>query len=172
MTTKDIITLIEFMKNKTYNQKAFAKGLGTTKVVFLLSPLPPNIGFSKEKHVFIIKTRFFLACWQISSSALDRTQCARVRAGLQGPCGVALNDGARVLADVDMRLITPLGLEHSALDHSTCALDRTARELLHHFAYFSSFNHILMSVTCRTLKNQKLTKTLEEDTPMGLTNIS
>ena len=85
---------------------------------------------------------------------------AQMRAGLQGPCGAALNDGTRVSTDVGMCSIAPL------------ALDRTAEELLHPFAYFSPFNHILMLVTCSTLKHQKLTKILEKDTAKGLTNIS
>ena len=92
--------------------------------------------------------------------------------GLQGPCCAALNDGARVSVDVGMCSIAPLGLERSALDHSTCALDRTTRELLHPFAYLPPFNLILMSVTCSTLRHQKLTKKLEKYTSKSLTNIS
>ena len=141
------------MKKENLQSKSNWKGLGTTKVVFLLSTAPPKVGFTEEKHVFIIITRFFFVCWQISSSALDRTQCARAHTSLQGPCGVALNDGARVSVDVGMRSITPLGIERSALNRSTCALDCTARELLHPFAYFPPFNRILMSVTYNILKH-------------------
>ena len=35
----------------------------------------------------------------------------RAHVGLRGPCGVALNDDARVSADVDMRLIVGLTLD-------------------------------------------------------------
>ena len=59
-----------------------------------------------------------------------------------------------------------------ALDCNTCALDRTTRELLHPFVYFPPFNHILMLMTCCTLKHQELTKTLEKDMAKSLTNIS
>ena len=100
-----------------------------------------------------------------TDAGLDRTWCARACEGLQGPYGAALNDGARVSADVGMCLIMPLGLKLGALD-------RTSRELLRHFTYFSPVNRILMAVTCSTLKHQKLTKTLEKDTTKGLTNIS
>ena len=91
---------------------------------------------------------------------IDQLEYAQVRASLQGPCGATLNDGAWVSADVGMRLIVPFGL------------DRTAKKLLHPFAYFSPLNCILMSVTCSNLKHQKLTKTFEKDTAKGITNIS
>jgi hypothetical protein len=41
----------------------------------------------------------------------DQLECARVQAGLQSPCDAALNDGARVSADVGKCSIVPLGLE-------------------------------------------------------------
>jgi hypothetical protein len=47
---------IEFMKNKHLQSKNIHKGLGMIKVVFLLSTAPPNVGFTKENDVFIIKT--------------------------------------------------------------------------------------------------------------------
>ena len=44
MTTKDIITSIEFMKKQNLQSKGVCQGLGTTKVVFLFSTAPPNVG--------------------------------------------------------------------------------------------------------------------------------
>jgi hypothetical protein len=103
----------------------------------------------------------------------NQLECAQSRAGHQGPCGAALNDDARVSADVACARSCLLGLSTGALNHRTCAIDRTAREALISFcAYFPPFNCILMSVTCNTLRHQKLTKILENNTAKSLTNIS
>jgi hypothetical protein len=80
MITKDITISNEFMKKQNLQSKSVHKGLGTTKVVFLLSTAPPNVGFTKEKHAFIIKKYCSLACCQISSSALDRARVFKVLA--------------------------------------------------------------------------------------------
>jgi hypothetical protein len=55
MITKDMSKSNEIMKNKNLQLKNVHTGLRTTKVAFLLSTAPPNIGFTKEKCVFIIK---------------------------------------------------------------------------------------------------------------------
>jgi hypothetical protein len=109
----------------------------------------------------------------IDRNVLDLTLCARAQLGLQVPCGAALNDDTRISTDMAYAQSCLLGSNASALDHRTCALDRTARETLISFcAYFPPFNRILMSMTCNTLRHQKLTKTLENNTAKSLINIS
>jgi outer membrane lipoprotein-sorting protein len=73
---------IEFMKNKHLQSKSVHKGLGTTKVVFLLSTTPRNVGFTKENDVFIIKkkTKIFSRATksaQALSITLDRSALER-----------------------------------------------------------------------------------------------
>jgi hypothetical protein len=52
MITKDMLKSVEFMKNKDLQSENVHKGLGKTKVVFLLSTVPPNM-FTMKKIVFI-----------------------------------------------------------------------------------------------------------------------
>ena len=49
-----------------------------TKVLFLLSTASPNVGFTKEKHVFITIKKLGFRC-QIIASALDRTCVFKVQ---------------------------------------------------------------------------------------------
>ena len=150
-------------EKKNLQSKSVQKGLGMTKGMFLLSTTPPNKGFTKEKHVFIIVTMVFSCAdrstrvHSIALRALERNvRVFKVLAAwhLMIALGFQL-----MWACAQLRL---LGLSPGALDHSTCVLDHIARELLHPFAYFSPFNRILMLVTCSTLKHQKLTKILEK----------
>ena len=84
--------------------------------------------------------------------AQSHLRCAGAHADLQGFCGAALNDGTKVTADMDMRLIALLGNFYS-------------------FGLFPPLNCTFMLRTCRTLRHQKLTKTLEKDIAKSLTNI-
>jgi hypothetical protein len=109
MITIDIETSIEFIKKQNLQSKSVHKGLATTKVVFLLSTAPPNMGFTKENDKFIIKTRVFscavksarvhsIAPSAIDCTAIDLNPCARSQSVLQVPYGTALNDYARVFS--------------------------------------------------------------------------
>ena len=49
MITIDIETSIEFIKKQNLQSKSVHKGLGMTKLMFLLSMAPPHLGFTKEK---------------------------------------------------------------------------------------------------------------------------
>jgi hypothetical protein len=93
----------------------------------------------------------------------DRLKCARSHASLQVPCGAALNDDARVSADMACTRSCLLGL-------NVCALDRTARESF--CAYFPPFNCILMSMTYNTLRHPTLKKKKKNNTVKSLTHIS
>ena len=99
--------------------------MNDSKVMFCALNGTSNVGFTKEKQAFIIITRVFSRAAKsarvrlIALSTLDRTQCARERAGLQGPCGATLNDDVRVTVDVDMRPIVGLTLDRRcARSHS------------------------------------------------------
>ena len=93
------------MKKQNLQSKSVRKGLGTTKVVFSLSTAPPNVGVTKEKHVFIIITRVFLHSTRsarVRSIALK--VCSSTLESLSS-CRMALSYGTRVTADMGMRSI-------------------------------------------------------------------
>jgi hypothetical protein len=62
MTTKYIKISIEFIEKCNLKSKSVRKVLGTTKVVFLLSTAPPNVGLQVKRmlHIIIKKTRVSL----------------------------------------------------------------------------------------------------------------
>jgi hypothetical protein len=178
MITIDIETSIEFIKKQNLQSKSVHKGLGTTKVMFLLSTAPPNMAFTKENDKFIINTRVFscaarsararsIALRSISIHVLDCSLFFKFLAArhLMMMLGFSVHVANAQTQSVHSNA--------SALDHTICAIDRTARETLISFcAYFPPFNCILMSMTYNTLKHQKLIKTLENNTAKSLTNIS
>ena len=126
ITTKDIKISIEFIeKCKLTIKKRLQRPRQNKRHVFALYRASQHRVYKRKASIYN-NNQGFLSCYQISSSVLDRsaldlTQCARVCVGLQGPCSAKLNDGARVSANVDVRLIVGL-----TLDRSTCVLDHTA----------------------------------------------
>ena len=66
-------------------------------------------------HSVLERTRVYkvLAAWHLTMALGFQLTwaCAQAHVGLQGPCGMAFNDGARVSADVGMCSIAPLGLK-------------------------------------------------------------
>jgi hypothetical protein len=54
MTTKDMIISIVIIKKRKLTIKKHQKGLGMTKVVFLLSMVPPNVGLQEKRMLYII----------------------------------------------------------------------------------------------------------------------
>jgi hypothetical protein len=84
MTIIDKKLSIEIIEKINLQSKSVCKDLGTTKVVFLLSTVPPNIGFTKEKHIFIIISGVFSRAAKLAQvcsivpSALKRARVFKV----------------------------------------------------------------------------------------------
>jgi hypothetical protein len=72
MITKDIIISIEIIKKPNLQSKSIQKGLGMTKVMFLLSMAPPQCPVTREKNAIYNKKLGFLH-YQISASVPDCT---------------------------------------------------------------------------------------------------
>jgi hypothetical protein len=82
MITKDIIISIEIIKKRNLQSKSIQKGLGMTKVMFLLSMAPPHCPVTREKNaIYNKKTRVFTLPDQ-RKCARSHLRCARVHMGL------------------------------------------------------------------------------------------